>query len=63
MRINISDLQIIPVIFLFFRINRRLRRSNYIQYLKRIDKEKRAANILKNKDIRITELNIKKQIF
>jgi hypothetical protein len=32
-----------------------------MQYLKEIDKRKRAANIIKNKNIRIAGLNIRKE--
>jgi hypothetical protein len=56
-----ADLWIIPVISPLFRISRRLRRSNCIQYLKGIDKGKRAANIIENKDIGITRLNMRER--
>jgi hypothetical protein len=59
--INISDLWTIPVTSPLFRISRRPRRSNCIQYLKEIDKRKRAANTIKNEDIGVTKLNIRKE--
>jgi hypothetical protein len=56
-----ADLWIIPVIFSLFRINRRSRRNNWIQYLKGIDKGKRAVSIIGNTDIGIAGLNIRKE--
>jgi hypothetical protein len=56
-----ADLWIIPVISFLFRISRRFRRSKYIQYLKRIDKRKRAVSTIRNENIRITGLNMRKE--
>jgi hypothetical protein len=56
-----ADLWIIPVIFFFFRISHRPRRSKCMQYLKGINKRKRAANIIGNKDIGMAKLNMRKE--